>query len=91
MATWQIHRFRDCVAVHSGKGETCYFTAKEARAMARAINAAARSVQRETFGTSPGLTKSGECYAPDSERTRPLPIMARDASGRATGYERGGD
>jgi hypothetical protein len=87
MATWQTHRFRDCVAVSAGNGETVYLTAAQAKAMARAINAAARSVQRERFSAAPSLTRSGDCYAPDSERTRSLPVMARDEAGKGIRYE----
>jgi hypothetical protein len=52
----QVHRFRDKVAVYVGGGQTVYFTPKEARKLARAINAAARSCERESFADSPSLT-----------------------------------
>ena len=52
----QIHRFRESVAVHVGKGETVYFSPKDARKLARALNAAARSCDREPFSESRGLT-----------------------------------
>jgi hypothetical protein len=52
----QVHRFREKVAVYVGKGETVYFSPKNARKLARAINAAARSCDTETFTESVGLT-----------------------------------
>lgn len=52
----QVHRFRDYVAASIGTGPTVYMTAKEARAMARALNKAARSVDSEAFHLSAGLT-----------------------------------
>lgn len=45
----QVHRFREKVAVYVGGGETAYLSAKNARKLARALNAAARSCERETF------------------------------------------
>jgi len=51
-----IHRFRETVALDVGKGETVYFSAKDARKIARALNAAARSCDREPFSESSGLT-----------------------------------
>lgn len=53
----QVHRFRDRVGLAlEGKGETRYLTPKEARKAARALNAAARSIEREPFHKSPNLT-----------------------------------
>ena len=48
----QVHRFREKVAVYVGGGETIYMSAKNARKLARALNAAARSCERETFAES---------------------------------------
>lgn len=40
-----LHRFGDKVALSlPGKGETLYFTPKEARAIAKALNAGARDI-----------------------------------------------
>jgi hypothetical protein len=52
----QVHRFHDKVAVHVGGGETVYFTPKAARKLAKAMNAAARSCDRESFQDAPPLT-----------------------------------
>ena len=52
----QVHRFRESVAVHVGNGETVYFSPKDARKLARALNAAARSCDREPYTESHGLT-----------------------------------
>lgn len=61
MMAWQVHRFRDCVAVSTGSGgDTVYMPHDEAARMAKAINAAVRSIKRESFADSAGLTKSGE-------------------------------
>lgn len=53
-----VYRFVDRVAISlPGTGETIYLTAAEARKLARALNAGARSVKEEpqfstsTFGT----------------------------------------
>lgn len=48
----QVHRFRDKVAVYVGGGETVYLAPKNARKLARALNAAARSCDRESFAES---------------------------------------
>lgn len=40
----QVHRFRDHVAVNLGNGPTVYLTPQEARALARALNKAAREI-----------------------------------------------
>lgn len=53
----QVHRFWDSVAVSIG-GPTCYMGPKEARKIAKALLAAAQSVERESFGQSQGLTVS---------------------------------
>lgn len=53
----QVHRFRNTAAIAlQGKGETRYMTAREARKLARALNAIARSISREEFSASAGLT-----------------------------------
>lgn len=57
--TWQVHRFRDKAGAYLGDGATCYLTAKEARRMAKALNAVARSIEREEFSASAGLTATG--------------------------------
>lgn len=66
MIAAQVHRFGDKVAVYVGNGETAYLTAKQARALARALNGCARSVVNETYGASnfttveiPHVTKEG--------------------------------
>lgn len=59
----QVHRFHDCVAVHVGTGETVYLAPKDARKLSRAVNKAARSVEREKFVDSSGNTF--ELDAPD--------------------------
>jgi hypothetical protein len=45
----QVHRFRDKVAVYVGGGETVYLKPANARKLARALNAAARSCDKESF------------------------------------------
>lgn len=45
----QVHRFYDRVAVYVGRGETVYLTPVEARKMAKALNAHAKSVETEEF------------------------------------------
>lgn len=45
----QVHRYCDLVAAYLPGGETGYFSVKEARAYARALNRAARSVASEAF------------------------------------------
>lgn len=53
-----IHRFRDLVATSlPGTHKTVYLTPKEARAFASAILKATRSVEREPFSKSEGLTR----------------------------------
>jgi len=48
-----LHRFGDHVALSlPGKGETLYFTAKEARAIAKALNAGARDIAAVKFQDS---------------------------------------
>lgn len=60
----QIHRFRDNAALSvtaNPDGGTVYLTAANARALARALTAAARSIESESFIDSPNL--SAEIYA----------------------------
>lgn len=58
----QIHRFHDVAAIWDGtpKGSTRYMTANEARRVAAALLAVARSIEREPFTASAGLTVSFE-------------------------------
>ena len=44
-----VHRFVDQVAVYVGDGNTTYLTAKQARALARALRDCAKSVVDEKF------------------------------------------
>lgn len=52
MTIAQVHRFRDRVGAYLGGGPTVYLTPKEARKVARALIAAARSCEREGFAES---------------------------------------
>jgi hypothetical protein len=53
MKGMQIHRFREAVAVNvPGQCETAYLTVADARALARAINAAARDIAARKFAES---------------------------------------
>ena len=52
----QVHRFHDAVACSIGNGLTAYMGPKEARKIAKALIAAAQSVEREEFAKSSGLT-----------------------------------
>ena len=52
----QVHRLHEKVAFYTVTGETVYMTVKEARAFAGAIFKAARSIERETYAQSTGLT-----------------------------------
>lgn len=47
-----VHRFGDKVAVYVGDGSTTYLTAKQARALARALRTCAKSVVEEKFTNS---------------------------------------
>lgn len=51
MALAQIHRFRDkvAIAIFLANGATVYLTPKEAKAIAKALNAGARDIQNNTF------------------------------------------
>lgn len=44
-----VHRFGDKVAVYVGDGSTTYLTAKQARALSRALRTCAKSVVDEKF------------------------------------------
>ena len=44
-----VHRFGDQVAIYVGDGSTTYLTAKQARALARALRDCAKSVVDERF------------------------------------------
>ncbi len=81
---WQTHRFRDVIAVCIGTGETVYMTTKQARALSGGINAACRSVEREQFADSRGLTRSGEGL----DSNAPLPTCNRLPCGKAVRYTR---
>lgn len=59
-ANWQIHRFRDCVAVYLANGETRYLTPRAARAIARELNGCARDIEARTFSDSQFGTKHGQ-------------------------------
>lgn len=49
MKTAQIHRFGDCVAMFLSNGETVYMTPKDARKIAKNLNACARDVKHAKF------------------------------------------
>lgn len=53
----RVHRFCDTVAIYVDQGETVYLTVKQARSLSAAINKISRSIERETFAKSSGLTK----------------------------------
>ncbi len=80
MSAGQVHRFRDSVVAWLGQGESVYMTAGEARAMARALTRAARSVERERFTDSGGNTAA--LAFTNDQYARPLD---RRPDGRAKG------
>jgi len=45
----QVHRFGDCVAASLGTGETVYLTPKDAKKLARTLNACASNVKASRF------------------------------------------
>lgn len=47
-----VHRFRDCVAIHVGTGETSYLTPKQARKLAHSLYKACRDIDRRPFTES---------------------------------------
>lgn len=60
-----IHRFRDKVAISlPGKGATVYLTPKEARQIAKALNACARDVKNLSFSASEFTSTSVDVSAP---------------------------
>lgn len=60
-----IHRFRDKVAISlPGKGPTVYLTPKEARQIAKALNACARDVKALSFTASEFSSTSVDISAP---------------------------
>lgn len=48
----QIHRFRECVAVSLGTGETVYLTPVEAKKIAKAMRACALEIDKKSFADS---------------------------------------
>jgi hypothetical protein len=70
MATAQVHRFRDSVAAYLGNGDTTYLTPKEARKLARALNGAARSCEREGFAASTFATVTLKLGEPPARPSR---------------------
>lgn len=52
MAQAQIHRFREKVAIYLANGATVYLSPKEAKAIAKALNGAARDIKNNTFTQS---------------------------------------
>ena len=52
-----VHRFGDQVATYVGDGSTTYLTAKQARALARALRDCAKSVVNEKFVNSAFRTR----------------------------------
>lgn len=48
----QIHRFHDHIGMYLGTGETVYLTKKQARAIARQLNKAAKDIDMRRFGDS---------------------------------------
>ena len=75
----QIHRFRDAVALHIGEGETVYLRPREARRIARYLNAAAKDVQARPFGESEFKTQSFDL----EDVTTCGPRLQRDHTGKA--------
>lgn len=45
----QIHRFGDCIAMFLSTGETVYMTPKDARTIAKNLNACARDVKQARY------------------------------------------
>lgn len=82
MNAGQVHRFRDSVAAYVGNGETVYMTAKEARAFARALVRAARSVESVPFAQSSGTTTQ-LAFADWLRSGEHMPTLQRDEQGRA--------
>lgn len=90
MASWQVHRFGDCVAISTGhnNGETIYLESHIARQMAAGIQRACRSIEREPFSASGDNTRSGAAVCRTDSDFAGVPRLARDSEGRACGYIR---
>lgn len=82
---WQTNRFRDCVAICIGTGETVYMTTKQARALSAGVNRICRSIERQEFADSRGLTTNGEGLDPNKHK----PVLKRRCDGVA--YKNQGD
>lgn len=52
MAQAQVHRFREKVAIYLANGATVYLSPKEAKAIAKALNGAARDIKDNSFTNS---------------------------------------
>jgi hypothetical protein len=61
-----VHRFGDAVAVYVGDGNTTYLTAKQARALARALRDCAKSVVDVKFTNSEFGTRSIPYVSPEA-------------------------
>jgi hypothetical protein len=59
---WQVHRFNAAVACHLGTGGTVYMSPASARALAKALTAAALSVNTEAFKDSKCGTSTGPVH-----------------------------
>lgn len=60
----QVHRFGDCVAMYLSNGETVYMTPKDARAIAKSLNACARDIKAAKYVD--GTFKTAEFYLQDT-------------------------
>ena len=60
MKTAQIHRFGDCVAMFLSTGETVYMTPKDARKIAKNLNACSRDVKQSKYSNGTFKTFSIE-------------------------------
>ena len=64
-----VHRFGDKVAIYISNGSTTYLTAKQARALSRALRACAKSVVDEKFvDSSFGVQEVLEVTKEDAEK-----------------------
>lgn len=52
MAQAQIHRFREKVAIYLANGSTVYLSPKEAKEIAKALNACTRDIKANSFANS---------------------------------------
>ena len=57
--TWQIHRFREKVAIYLASGETVYLTPAVAGEVAKALNACKRDISKCKFSESTFKTQTG--------------------------------